>query len=571
MKKILIPIAVIAAGASAYWYQQQAENDNVLSYVPADTPFFTGQLTPFPIKDYIASAPNLIDPKNPTHIESLYGEESPSIHFLTNLLSTYEDSLKDADLLTKNFGLADEIRAYFYTLGLLPVLKVEVENPQAIWDLLDKNEQETDFTHTEGELKGLKYRIYPMVEDDQGKPINLIVAQSNGMLTATIQSSFVSEDLLAMALGIKKPSKSLADTHMLEDIMQQHQFMNNSVGFVNHVEIIKGLTSEDDNQLARQLTELTKDEDTAFQLLHSAACKEELRGIAQNWPRTAFGYTQVDISKEQSTLGFAAVLESKNQPILNALKTLRGYIPNYTQNFDDNVIATSIGLDVGQLSSALTDIWANLKTPRFQCGPLADIQYQIDASGESLAMLGMGSSMAANVKGISTAIFDYAVSQDNDQPRLESLDALLAIHVKNPVNLFNSIKMFVPELQQIDLTNNGPAVSLNKVIPISSRLNLNPQMAIKGDHFVIYNGNKGLQEAEKLSLETLSAEGVYQLSFDTKKILTPIADAVELAGEIIPEEAMFLKDYDTRMNINVDINDQGIRLDSTMNHKAAVK
>ena len=571
MKKILIPIVVIAAGASAYLYNEQAQSDNVLSYIPADTPFFSGQLTPFPIKDYIASAPNLIDPNNPTQIKAIYGEESPSINFLTNLMATYEDSLKDPEMLTSNFGLADEIRAYFYTLGLLPVIKVEVANPQAIWDLLDKNEKETGFSHTEGSLKGVHYRIYNMVEDDQGNPINLIIAQENGMLTATIQSDFVSEDLLAMALGLEKPSKSLADTHVLEDIMQQHQFTNSSVGFINHVEIIKGLTSEDDNQLARQLTELTKNEDTAFQLLHSQACQQELRSIAQNWPRTAFGYTQMDINKDQSTLGFAAVIESKNQPILTALKALRGYIPNYTQNFEDNVIATSIGLDVGQLSSSLTDIWANLKTPRFQCEPLADIQYQIDASGQSLPMLGMGSSMAANVKGISSAIFDYSVSQDNDQPRLESLDALFAVHVKNPVNLFNSIKMFVPELQQIDLTNNGPAVSLNSVIPIPSRLNLDPKMAIKGDHFVIYNGNKGLQEAEKLSLETLSAKGVYQLSFDTKKILTPIADAVELAGEIIPEEAMFLKDYDTRMNINVDINDQGIRLDSTMNHKAAEK
>ena len=574
VKKILIPIAVVAVavGASAYIYQQQGSDDNVLSYVPADTPFFAGQLTPFPIKDYIASSPHLIDPSDQAQIESLYDQDTPSMHFLANLMKAYQDGLSDADLLVKTFGLADQVRGYFYTLGLLPVLKIEVQNPQAIWDLLDKNEQETGFIHKEGKLKDITYRTYPLTENNSGKSINLLVAQSNGMLTVTIEGDFVSEDLLAMALGLEKPSKSLADTSTISDIIKQHQFSDASVGFINNIEIIKGLTSKGDNQLAKQLTELSKEEgQNPFEMLQTEVCKDEFNGIAKNWPRTVFGYTQMDISKDESTLGFSTVIESKNQVILGALKALRGYIPNYTQNFDNNVIATSIGLDVSQLSGSLTDILANLITPSYQCAPLADMQYQIEVSGQSLSMLGMGANMAAGVKGVSGAIFDYSISENNDQAQLDTFDALLAIHVDNPVAIFNSVKMFVPQLQQAELTNNGPAISLKNLFPTPPELNLDPQLAIKGNHLIIYNGNKGLQEAEKLALETLSANGIYQLSFDAKKILTPISDAAKLAGEIIPEEAMFLMDYDARMNINLDINDQGIRFDSVVNNKSPKK
>lgn len=572
MKKLIIPIAVIAVGVSAYLYQQQQSTFDVLDYVPSDTPLFSGQLTPFPIKDYIASSPNLINPADQKKLEALYEQDTPALHFLANLMKTYQAGLKDPDLLVKTFGLNDNIRAYFYTLGLSPVLKVEVANPQAIWDLLDKNEKETGFEHTEGKLKDLTYRIYEMTKDNKDKPVNLVVAQANGFLTITIQTELVTEQILGMALGLEKPNKSLADTNILSDITKQHQFTNDNVSFINNIEIVKGLTSTDANQLAIQLDALAKEEaENPFDMLHTDVCKQELNSIAQNWPRTVMGYTKMDISKAESTLSFAAVIESKNQAILGALKSLRGYIPNYTQNFDNNVIATSLGLDISQLSSSLTNIWADLKTPAYQCEPLAEMQYQIAESGQSLGMLGMGANMASGVKGISAAIFDYSMKQVDEQPQLDSFDALVAVHADNPEAIYNSVKMFVPELQQVALTNNGPAISLKDIYPIPRELNLDPKIAIKGNHFVIFNGNKGLQEAEKLALETVSANGLFQLSFDSKKILEPIKDAAALAGEILPEEAMFLMDYDARMNLNLDINDQGIRFDTTFNNKSAKK
>jgi len=573
VKKLIIPVAIVAIGAGAYLYQQQDSAYNVLSYVPSDTPLFTGQLTPFPIKDYVASAPKLITPSDQARLDALYEKEIPGLAFAANLLKAYQDGLKDADLLVKTFGLADQIRAYAYTLGLLPVLKVEVANPQAIWDLLDKNEQETGFVHKEGKIKELSYRIYTITAADEDDVIDVIVAQANGILTITAKTKLVSDALLATALGLDKPKESLADTNTLSDIIKQHQFSDASVGFINNIEIIKGLTSTDGNQLARQLTKISKAEnDNPFEMLQTSICKQELTSIAQNWPRTAFGYTKMEISKEESTIGFAAVIESKNQVILDALNTMRGYIPNYTQNFDNNVVATSIGIDISQLASSLTKIWGDLQKPTYQCEPLAQIQSEISASGQSLAILGMSANMASGVKGISAAIFDYTMDANREQPKLDSFDALFAVHADNPAAIFNSIKMFSPELQQVRLIDNGPAISLKNIFPIPTQLNIDPKLALKGSHLVIYNGTKGLQEAEKLALEKLSANGLYQLSFDFNKMLTPIASATQfMAGESVAQEMQLLMDYDARMNINLDINEQGIRFDSTVNNKSSKK
>ena len=118
MKKIIIITAIAAASAGAYFFSQQQTNNNqynVLDYVPAETPLFTAQLEPFPIKDYIASSPQLINPAAQDSFAEFQDGDDPKLIFFTNLINTYQSSLLDAELLVKTFGLADEIRAYAYT------------------------------------------------------------------------------------------------------------------------------------------------------------------------------------------------------------------------------------------------------------------------------------------------------------------------------------------------------------------------------------------------------------------------------------------------------------------------
>ena len=52
-------------------------------------------------------------------------------------------------------------------------------------------------------------------------------------------------------------------------------------------------------------------------------------------------------------------------------------------------------------------------------------------------------------------------------------------------------------------------------------------------------------------------------------MFTPIVTAIELTGETIPKEALFLSDYNTRMKMSFDINQQGLIFNSYINSKAA--
>lgn len=563
---------VAALGAGAYVYNQTSTSPsyNVLDYVPADTPIFAAQLEPFPLKSYIASTPQMVDPSDQQSIEQLYDPENPGANFVLSLMKTYQSSLTDADLLIKTFGLPDDVRAYFYTLGLLPVFKIEVANEQAIWDLLDKTELETSFAHKEATLKGLKYRTYALTDETDKVNAELVIAINEGLLTVTFNSSYSDDALLAMALGLDKAEKSLADTSVIDSTIKQYNFKKASLAFINHIEIVKGLTTTDGNQLAKQITHIeTKvGKNSAIASIRNAQCASELNSIAQNWPRMVAGYTQLDITPKESTVSATMIIESKNQAILNALSTVRGFIPSYVDDIENNVFTTGLGLDVSQLGNTLNSIWSDLQTPSYTCQPLADIQAKISKSGDSIGMVGMSASMANGLQGVSIGLLDYTISTIDSDPKLESLDALVTISAENPEQLFNSVKMFLPELQQIQLTTNGEAVELNTIVPIPSEMNIAPKLAIKGKHLVIYNGDKGEAVANQLGTEALVKNGLYNFSFDFKKMVTPIITATELAGEKIPDEMMFLSEYDARMQMSFDTNEQGLIFKSSINNRA---
>jgi len=559
--------------AGAYLINQQQNTlptaYNVLDYVPADTPLFSAQLSPFPIKDYLSTMPSLSTAEEDALFQDRAVQGDPPVDFFLSIVKTYQASLKDADQFVKTFGLSDNIRAYFYTLGVLPVLKIEVENPQAIWNLLDKAEQESGYTHRIGNIQGTEYRAYRLNSPAEMRTIELIFSQEKGILTVTLDSALSEETLLASALGLRKAENPISNAGILENIANKHHFTDQNIAFLNHQEIIKGLTTTDANQLARHLSLMFPQQTSKNRLQHfrTPECAAELTTIANNWPRTVFGYNNLAITKNASTMDFSAVIETTNQTMITALQSLRGHIPEYAQDFKNNIFSLGFAVDVNQLSGAAATILTELQTPKYQCQPLQKIQYSVQQGQNYLGMLSMASGVANGLKGFSFAVIDYSISQNRDAQTLESLDALVSYSADNPMTLFSALQMFSPDLQQLKLPTDGSGVDLSTLAVLPDELNINPKIAIKGKHLVVYSGKKGEQQANLLSAETLAKNGLFTLSFDFKRMIDPLIAAAKLSGKALPEKAMFLQNYNMRMKFNLDINKNGIVFDSHSSNK----
>lgn len=577
MKKIVIAAAIIAAGAGAYWYtQQEAGPDTaanpLLEYVPADTPIFSGQLKPFPLKMYLQSISGNYQ-QYPSDALAEFGElDSPMGKFFVSIYQQYMDGIKQPDLLLKTFGFPDEVKPYIYTLGALPVFKIDVNQVDAFWAVLDKAEKDSGVTHEKRQLAGVDYRAYALMDDDSTEKTELLFAQKDGILTITFTSSLTEPELLEMAFGLKKAPQSLAASGILEDIIKTHGFMDDSISFINHVEIVKALTSADSNLLSKQLTQLFANEgagEDPLAEIRTPECRAELSAIAANWPRTVAGLTEFSVTEKESHMAASFVVETKNQPILAALQKMRGFIPTHLANIDSTIFSMGLGFDVNEVTPSLTAIWDDLQKPQLTCASLAELQAEL--SQQSPAMLGMFTGMANGVKGMSISLLDYKMGKQESEPTLESLDALISLSAENPAMLFNMVKPFAPMLAEVQLADNGDATDLSPLLMLPPELGVKPMLAIKGQHLVVYSGDKGLALANQLASEKLSANGMYSLSADYGKMFTPILTLLEMSGEPIPEEVQMLKDYNMRVHMSFDVNKQGLVLGSVVNSKAGDK
>jgi hypothetical protein len=161
------------------------------------------------------------------------------------------------------------------------------------------------------------------------------------------------------------------------------------------------------------------------------------------------------------------------------------------------------------------------------------------------------------------------MSQNGDRQTLESLDALLSYSADNPLALLNSLQMFSQDLQRLQPPADGSAIELSDFPFMPKGLNLNPKMAIKGQHLTVYNGDNAEQQANLLGNEALTKNGLFSVSFDLNRMYDPIITAAQLSGESIPSEAMFLHNYNMRMKFDIDINNNGIVFNSHVSNKVA--
>jgi hypothetical protein len=579
MKRILMTgVIVVTAATAGYFFTQNTTSNehSVLNYIPKNTPIFSGQLTPFPIKTYInaiadtySTPPNEI--MNSIYASENYDPDNSRVNFFLALTQRYLASMQDADTFMTTFGLAEELQAYFYTLGIMPVFKIDVVNPDAIWALLDKAEAESGFTHELRQIKQRDYRVYQLTDDtntDTDKiNLELIISQHDNLLTITLNSGLNDPLLLEHALGLTPVKQSIADSDSLNQLIEKHDFTAQSIGYINHQAVIQAITSPSDSLLGQHIAKLmTLQTEDPLLIYQQPNCKAELTSIANNWPRTVFGFKQFDINDDNATFDMSMVIESNNQTILTALTQMTGFIPEYVSDLNNTVLALGIGIDVGSLSPAISSLWNELQQPSYTCPPLQQAQSVIQQNNP--AMLGVMTVMANGIKGISGAVMDYSLDESQTELAIKSLDAIISLSADDPRALYNIIATFRPELAGVKLPANGIIVELSSLIPITPIPGINPKLIIHKEHMVIFNGDKAEKVAVGLDNKPITATGIYSLSIDYSKAFTPLVTAAELSGQEVPQELKDMQDYNLRLNTGLQINEHGIETRSYVDLKS---
>ncbi|NOZ54846.1 MAG: hypothetical protein GXP08_17210 [Gammaproteobacteria bacterium] len=575
----------------------------ILSYVPADTLFFFGGLESALLKDtldvYTAGYGWLsdIDFSNILNEEQL-AHASPAEKMLAGLFSEYALLLQDIPNATKNLGIGAKLDSAVYTVGAIPVLRFKLADTSVFNAFIRRAEQAAHVTPVQGKLSGtngnIAFSSYSFDRASITKPTEtkLIIAVNNNYAIITLATPLEEPIARNTIMGIDKPDSSLATTSLLSEIKTKYNFHPAYLGYINHQEIMNGVTASNSNDFSRMLdvllqlideyktgtagTETTKKNATMnskpLENIRTAECRAELMAIADLWPRTVFGYTDFSVDTSPKKFTASLIIESLDSEFLQDLKSLRGFIPAIIRQISDKLlIGFGLGINIDALMPFLTKTLQSFAQSTYKCELLSNTQ-QLLANANPTMAVGMMTGMAAGLQGISASILaldgSMNFSASGSMPNIKSIDALVTISSTNPQGIIMLAANFMGDMPALNIPTDGTPIDLPVPLPLPD--GNTAKIAIKGKHLVAYVGDKAEQAANQLASETLQPKGLLALSMDLGKYMKLIAKSAEqnaAENPISPKELTILgkiSETESQFVESIDISEQGIVIEMQM-------
>ena len=575
---------------------------DVLSYVPADTIAFFGGLEPFPLNDALkfSNAAQLeMQRKQWSDIiaSPKFKETPPGARMIMGLLMTYSNLLMDRDHLAEKVGIPQKVESALYTVGVIPVLRVKLTDPSAFTAFIESAEKTGKVIGDKDNVSGVDFLSYSFDKPSTARhiPIKLLIAQNQNYAVFSFDVPFERDRLLRLILGAHKPEKALSDDIRLQTIQEKYSLLPTALGYINHHEVIDGLTQAGANEFGRMTDAMinaiptSSNPDCAgnqpcarekrvvmpkaatvkpdpFAAIRTEACHNELMAIADEWPQTVFGYTNLNIGAKQSQAKSLMVIESTNSSLLTDLQTLRGHIPSFFRKDGGSMaLGVAVGLNIDAVTPFASKMLTEISHAEHQCEPLKDMQQQLTRTNPEIILRGL-TTVLAGVKGISLALLNVNLdpSAALSPQKVKDLDGIITISAENPQALLRAARnMPNSPLAGLNIPEDGRAVPLPPLPMMPTNVTL--QAAVKGKHIVIFYGHEAEAAANGLVNEGVSANGIFGMAMDYGKyfnMLIPTSSSTMSQSQ--QDQLDALKNLDMKLGMTLDFTNNGIQSDTSM-------
>jgi hypothetical protein len=574
----------------------------VLSYVPEDTIAFFGGLEPFPLKDVLkfGNAAQLeMQRKQWSDIiaSPKFKEAPPGARMILGLLMTYSDLLMDRDHFAEKVGIPQKVESALYTVGIIPVLRVKLADPAAFTAFIEAAEKTGKVIGDKNNVSGVDFLSYSFDKPDSAKhiPIKLLIAQNQNYAVFSFDVPFERERLLGLILGAQKPEKALSGENRLQTIQEKYSLLPTALGYINHHEVINGLTQAGANEFGRMLDAMinaiprspnpdcggkqpcAKEKRVVmlksvavkpdpFATIRTKACHKELMAIADEWPQTVFGYTNLNIGAKKSQADTLMVMESTNLSLMTDLLTLRGHIPSFFRKDGGSMaLGVAVGLNLDAVPPFVTKMLTGLSQTEHQCKPLKDMQQQLMRTNPEIILRG-ATAVLAGIKGISLALLNVNLdpSAALSPQKVKDLDGIITVSAENPQALLRAARnMPNSPLAGLNIPEDGRAVPLPPLPMLPTNVTL--QAAVKGKHIVIYYGHESEAAANGLVNEDLDPNGIFGMAMDYGKYFNML---IPTSGPTMPQSQQdqldALKNLNMKLSMTLDFTKNGIQSDTSM-------
>ncbi len=390
----------------------------MLAFVPADTPYIVASLEPLE-RGEVATVVDVLGGAFVGALENSARSDAETASFLSavraELGGPWTPERHEA------LGFSATPRFVLYGLGLLPVLRLELANPKAALATVERIAVRMKATLPPMETRG-GARFWRI-----GKDGTMVVAFTAGELVITGGPRKRLDEVLDLALGLRKPAESMADGARLLAAMKRHGLGAHLIGGV---------------EIRRVIDELVATADTL-----SPACRGKVEALATQLPRVTIGHRRGTTNAITGglffDLGGDLLSNARELPVQAAgvASLLRG----------PSILTMAGGLDLAALRRLGHDLADRMHQLGDVCAKeeVRDLADRVDAK---LAVLTTGFVPALT----NFAIALYAFEPGTDSSRIpKRLDGVALVGATDARGVFAQILAAAPQLGAFGLAPDG--------------------------------------------------------------------------------------------------------------------
>ncbi len=425
-------------------------NEGVLMYVPADTPYVFA--TPEPMPDDVldkleANSDSIFSAYETVIKETLQpmaaerdGDEPENVDAVIELIGELAGLMRSDELRAAGIPRGPQIAVY--GVGLLPVMRLALEDADAFEAKITELEENIESEMTVAEIDGQSYRY---VGDDEGR---LVIAIIDDHAVAAIVPASLSQEQLKTVLGLERPTQSIAESGALSDLAERYGYGPYALGYFDVERFAATFLDTASGVNAELLSLMEYDSSTLTDV-----CRSEIREMSAVVPRLVSGYTEISTRQLSSNTVFEV-----RDDLARGLMTLSTAVPGMGT---DHGGFGSFGLSFDLL--AARELWEArldaLEADPFECEYFAEFQAGVAQGREALNQ--PLPPIAYGFKGF-VAVIDSIEGVDfgSGQPPTD-IEARVLVANDNAEGLLAMGAMFSPELANLDVQPDGNPVELN--------------------------------------------------------------------------------------------------------------
>ncbi|MEZ4469580.1 MAG: hypothetical protein R3F60_02020 [bacterium] len=327
----------------------------LLAPVPADTPYVMANLAPLPA-DFSAKLGTALDPlfkKLEAELASEKGRlgDSPEDKLGKAVIEELEGNLSRAGM--EKLGLDPDMRFVIYGLGLMPVMRIQLKDAATFKATIARIEGKAGMKAPTAKLGEQEYWLV------QENGMTIAVGIVGNFLVAGVVPDATAPKALPLMFGQAAPEQTASAAFMAS--AAKHGFK----GFAGYIDatLIAATVMGDAKGLAGEIfTALSKGE--APQL--PPVCKTEIGDMVAQFPRVAFGYTEISGQKVAARY----ILETK-PALAQELKGLTNAVPGLGKD-EGALLAFGAAINVQKALDFAKAKAKAIQAAPYQCPLLAD-------------------------------------------------------------------------------------------------------------------------------------------------------------------------------------------------------